>query len=90
MVMHVPGYHMVANPRWRTLRDVTGSPLLDRDGAPRRVIDCEVLFDHLLVLNIRDAVPFSASPTDPEPHGREIFARAAAGEFGEVAAEANG
>jgi hypothetical protein len=31
-------------------------------------------------------VPFTASSTDREAHGRDIFARAAAGEFGPVAA----
>lgn len=29
-------------------------------------------------------VPFAASPNDSEPHGVELFERAAAGEFGEV------
>ncbi len=30
-------------------------------------------------------IPFTANPEDMEPHGRELFARAAAGEFGPVA-----
>lgn len=30
-------------------------------------------------------IPFSASPDDTEAHGRELFERAAAGEFGEIA-----
>jgi len=30
-------------------------------------------------------VPFGASPNDAEAHGREIYARALAGEYGEVA-----
>ena len=30
-------------------------------------------------------VPFLASPDDVEPHGREIFARAVAGDFGPIA-----
>lgn len=30
-------------------------------------------------------VPFTASPDDPEAHGRELYARAIAGEFGPVA-----
>lgn len=30
-------------------------------------------------------MPFTASPTDPEAHGRELFNRAVGGEFGEVA-----
>lgn len=31
-----------------------------------------------------EELPFLAMTTDPEPHGRELFARANAGEFGEV------
>ena len=30
-------------------------------------------------------IPFGADPNDPEPHGRELFARAVAGEFGPIA-----
>lgn len=30
-------------------------------------------------------IPFTASPDDVEEHGRDLFARAAAGEFGQVA-----
>lgn len=30
-------------------------------------------------------IPFTASPDDVEPHGRELYARAVAGEFGPVA-----
>jgi hypothetical protein len=32
-----------------------------------------------------EEVPFTASKHDPEPHGREIYARCLAGEFGEIA-----
>jgi hypothetical protein len=31
-------------------------------------------------------VPFGASPADTEPHGRDLYARAVAGEFGAIAA----
>lgn len=30
-------------------------------------------------------LPFGADPNDPEPHGRALFARAVAGEFGPIA-----
>jgi hypothetical protein len=30
-------------------------------------------------------LPFAASASDPEQHGRELYARAKAGEFGEIA-----
>jgi hypothetical protein len=43
-------------------------------------IDCMVTFDH-----IGQPVPFTASINDVAEHGREIFARAVAGEFGTVA-----
>ena len=49
--------------------------------AENTVIDCVVTFDH-----IGEPVPFTANPNDSAAHGREIFERCAAGEFGEVAA----
>lgn len=49
--------------------------------AENTVIECLVKFD-----NFQDAVPFAATPNDPEAHGKEIFARAVRGEFGEIAA----
>jgi hypothetical protein len=32
-----------------------------------------------------EEMPFGASPNDPEPHGVDLYNRAKAGEFGEVA-----
>ena len=49
--------------------------------ASNTLIDCVVTFDH-----IGEPLPFTADPQDVEAHGREIFARCAAGEFGPVAA----
>ncbi len=46
-------------------------------------IDCEVFFEHL-----GETVPFTACKNDTEPHGREIFTRCVAGEFGFVGAYA--
>lgn len=43
-------------------------------------INLQVQFEHL-----PEMVEFTASPNDIEPHGRLIFERAAAGEYGEVA-----
>jgi hypothetical protein len=43
------------------------------------VINMEVRFSHL-----PDFVPFSACVDDNEAHGRELYERAMAGEFGEV------
>lgn len=42
-------------------------------------ITCWVKFDHF-----ETEVPFTASPADVEPHGREIFERCWSGEFGLV------
>lgn len=42
-------------------------------------IDCELNHPEL------GWIPFTASPNDPEAHGREIYGRILAGEFGEVA-----
>lgn len=32
-----------------------------------------------------EEIPFSACSYDPEPHGRDLFERAKAGQFGEIA-----
>ena len=43
------------------------------------ILDCE--FSHLP----GEILPFRATPTDTEAHGRDVFARAVAGEFGPIA-----
>lgn len=45
-----------------------------------QTIDMLVKFGH-----IPEDVWFTASPNDPEPHGRELYQRALNGEFGEIA-----
>ena len=45
-------------------------------------IECEVMFDDI---TSEEWSPFAANPNDPYEHGREIFVKAVAGEFGEVA-----
>lgn len=57
---------------------VTNPSFISEDG---QVIKCDVQFDHLPA-----PVPFIARATDPAQHGKEIFQRAKAGEFGEIAA----
>jgi hypothetical protein len=42
-------------------------------------IECEVNFNHV---NSQEWTPFAANPNDTYEHGKEIFARAVAGEFG--------
>lgn len=44
------------------------------------VIDLTVKFAHF-----DEELPFSAQPIDPAAHGRELFERASAGEFGDIA-----
>jgi len=46
------------------------------------VIECEVNFNDV---TSEEWTPFAANPLDHYEHGREIFAKALAGEFGEVA-----
>ena len=45
-------------------------------------IECEVKFDDV---TSEEWTPFAANPNDHYEHGREIFAKAVAGEFGELA-----
>lgn len=45
-------------------------------------ITCDVLFEHFAP----EWLPFSANPEDPEAHGREIYARCMAGDFGSIGA----
>jgi hypothetical protein len=45
-------------------------------------IECEVYFDDI---NSEEWTPYTANPLDHYEHNREIFAKALAGEFGEVA-----
>jgi hypothetical protein len=44
-------------------------------------IECEVMFDDI---KSEEWTPFGANPLDHYEHGREIFAKAIAGEFGIV------
>jgi hypothetical protein len=50
-------------------------------------LNAEGTFINLIVkfAEFNEELPFGATPDDCEAHGREIFARAKAGEFGEVA-----
>jgi hypothetical protein len=50
------------------------------NAADRSSINCLATFEHL-----PREMPFTAAPYDCEPHGREIYQRIIAGEFGEIA-----
>ncbi len=49
--------------------------------AAHTCITIRAVFSHLP----NEVLPFMANPNDPEAHGRDAYARAAAGEFGVVA-----
>lgn len=49
--------------------------------AEKTAINCEITTSQLG----NETLPFTASPTDCEPHGRAIFADLAAGVYGEIA-----
>jgi hypothetical protein len=63
-------YSSVTNPTWAN--------------AEHSLITCNVNFD--AIGDESEAIPFTASPNDVEAHGREIYQRCVAGEFGPVAA----
>lgn len=52
---------------------------------PRYVNAQGTLIDLTLTHPVFGEIPFTASPEDVEEHGRDLFARAVAGEFGPVA-----
>lgn len=64
----------------RTTRTVAGLRWAD---AEHTRINMTVLFEELA--EQYGPVPFTACPNDTEAHGRELFERAVAGEFGEIA-----
>lgn len=55
---------------------VTNPVFISKDG---QAIECMVEFDHLSY-----ECPFIARPNDSEAHGKEIFRRALAGDFGPI------
>lgn len=50
-------------------------------------VNAEGTFINLIVKfeEFADEMPFGATPTDPEEYGRELYANAKAGQYGEVA-----
>lgn len=50
--------------------------------AEQTAIDCEITISQFG----NEVLPFTASSTDVEPHGRKIFADLVAGVYGEIAA----
>ena len=60
----------IKSPRWA-----------DPEGAENRRIDCIIKFD-----GDDEEYPFTASQSDPEQHGRDIYAQICAGCHGNIAA----
>jgi hypothetical protein len=48
-------------------------------------IDCVVVFEELAD-KFPGGLPFTATPDDAEQHGKDIYAKAIAGEYGDIAA----
>lgn len=60
----------IKSPRWA-----------DPERAENRRIDCIIKFE-----GDDEEYPFTASQSDPEPHGRDIYKRICAGCHGDIAA----
>ena len=52
--------------------------------AEETIINLEVKFAEVVDNGAPIFLPFTASLSDSEPHGRDLFLRAEAGEFGEI------
>lgn len=52
---------------------------------PKWANAAHTIIDMAVVHEVYGEIPFSASPDDVEPHGRELFQRAVGGEFGPIA-----
>jgi hypothetical protein len=69
--------YFISKDRMMNYTQVTSLSYANAEGT---AINCWVAFD-----DFDEPLPFTASANDTEAHGREIFARAVAGEFGGVA-----
>ena len=72
------------------VNDAEGNPImdniLDSDGNPIRVIDCECQWSHLGD-NTQEWLPFTATSDDTEQHGRDLYNAFVNGEHGAIADE---
>ena len=90
------------NPQWKTVKtqrvdddgnvvnDADGNPIMDNvlddNGNPMRVIDCECQWSHLGD-NTQEWLPFTATSDDAEQHGRDLYNAFVNGEHGAIADE---
>ena len=76
----------VRNPKWVTVREADGSPVVQKDGTNLRFIECEAQWSHLGDSS-QEWLSFGATPWDVEKHGRDLYAALINGDHGEIAAE---
>ena len=90
------------NPQWKTVKtqrvdddgnvvnDADGNPIMDNvlddNGNPMRVIDCECQWSHLGD-NTQEWLPFTANPNDTEQHGKDLYNALVNGNYGAIADE---
>ena len=73
----------VRNPKWVTILDQAGNPIIKEDGNNYKVVNCEAQWEHLGDM----WMPFTADKYDPEQHGKDLYAALINGDHGEIAAE---
>ena len=76
----------VRNPKWITIKDQSGNPVVKEDGTNFRVIDCECQWSHLGD-NTQDWLPFTADERDIATHGKDLYTALVNGDHGSIAAE---
>ena len=93
----------VRNPKWKTAKqirlDADGNPVYesdgktyisdvinDADGNPIKIIDCECQWSHLGD-NTQEWLPFTATSTDVEQHGKDLYNALVNGDYGAIADE---
>lgn len=92
----------VRNSKWKTLKnmredaegnivnDEEGNPIFDivndNEGNPIRVIDCECQWSHLGD-DTQEWLPFTATSTDVEQHGKDLYNALVNGDHGAIADE---
>lgn len=92
----------VRNPQWKTLKfpksdengedvkdsngDVVLETVLDSNGDPIKVIDCECKWSHLGDES-QEWIMFAANKNDTEAHGKQLYEDLVAGKYGAIADE---
>ena len=74
------------NPKWITIREDDGSPVVGEDGKNQRMIEVETKWSHLGDIN-QEWQLFGATSTDPMKHGVDLYNALINGDHGDIAAE---